>query len=312
MKYWLVSTLAALLLTENLIGQLSEEDYRSQELVARGAEPCNYCPYATNLFFDVTGKARVNHDDCKHNRFRSVQFAQAEIDVSKIFYYNPYCDEGLIATGAYNYMYLHWKNPNIRQKHFHTLSVAIGGFSHRVCNWIWEGEVRFNATINHYSFCDYLTCDLMLAGRYAMSDCFGIHAGFIALTGMKVDHVYPVVGFDWQLDDRWKLNLVFPTNLSLVYSFGSKWSMELAGRFFDERHRAGNNQHLKRGIVEYRAGGIEAGVNYISCSKNLHMNFHFGGLIGGSVKVSNRHHSHSHRHRFGGTPYAGGDIAFRF
>lgn len=318
-KIWITLSLLTLVYSNHALCQLNSDDYAAQTLLAEqmeaGEEPLK--PFSFSATFDIAGKADFKQKRC-HRKLHDVQFAIAEVNGSTGFYYNPACKEGLIASAGYSYTRIKWDNPYITQDHFNTVNVAIAGFTHRTTPWTWSGQVQVNADVDHFSLSNYVTYNLILAGRYACNECVGLHAGFIALTGMKIDRVYPIIGIDWQINEDWKLNLVFPLNVSLLYAIDKEWSIGIAGRGFEERYRIGKQSssrlHRKysRGLVEYRATGVEAGVYYTSCDESLQGNLHVGELIGGTLKISNEQHKESHRFRFRSAPYIGGDIAYHF
>lgn len=294
--------------------QLNDDDYTAQELLVQPNKPERYeGPLSISIRGEATGKADFKHEKCKED-LKNIQFTNVVGDASLIFYYNRCCDEGLLATASYAYTRIKWKNPYFIQDDFNTVSVALGGFSKRFDNWVWQGGVTTNADIDYFKWSENLTFNIILAGRYAYTECFGFDVGFIALTGMKVDRLYPVFGFDWRINESWKINAIFPLKMSIVYYFTPEFSFDVEARAFEERHRVGEAKLAKynRGIIEYRAAGVEAALNYKSCNERWIANAHIGELIGGKVRVSNRHHKHTKRRRFESAPYIGGEIAGRF
>lgn len=319
-KIWMVFTAISFLSINSVFGQLSSDDYAAQAMLAEQlteGEESSLKPFSVSATFDIAAKADFKRKKC-HQRLHDVQFGIGEINASAGFYYNPVCKEGLIASLGYSYTRIDWDNPYIKQDHFNTANVALAGFTHRAAPWTWSGQVQVNADIDHFSLAEYLTYNLILAGRYACNEWVGLHAGFIALTGMKIDRVYPIIGIDWKISEVWKLNLIFPLNVSLLYSLNKEWSVGVAGRGFEERYRIGRqtstplHRKYSRGLVEYRATGVEAGIYYLSCDESLQGNLHIGELLGGTLKISDEHHHQSHRFRFRSAPYIGGDFAYRF
>lgn len=294
--------------------ELNEDNYTSQELLAKDtAQKEDQSPFSFDLSFEATGKAKFDHEKCKcplHN----IEFAMAELDGSMVFYYNECCKEGLLATLAYTYTRIKWKNPYFIQNHFDTVSFAIGGFTERAQDWVWKGEVRLNADVDYFRFSENLFWNIILGGRYAFSPCFGFTMGFIALTGMRIDRLYPILGIDWTINESWKLNLIYPTNISLIYTLNKQWSFDLLVRSFDERHRVGKGKerNWNRGTIEYRATGAELGVNYKTCNEKIQANFHVGEILGGRLRVSKRHHNDIKRRTFKTAPYIGGEVAGTF
>lgn len=298
-----------------LFAELNDDNYTAEDLLAMSSlnseEDQN--PFSIDISFEGTGRSNFKHEKCKRH-LKDLQFAIAEIDGSAVFYYNPCYKEGLLATLAYSHTNINWKNPYFKQQQFDTMSLAIGGFTERAGNWLWKGEVRLNADIDYFDIQNNLYWNIVLAGRYAYTECFGINMGFIVFTGMKIDRIYPILGIDWKINDRWKLNLVYPTNIGVIYTYNPQWSFSLSSRSFDERHRVGDAKRKvwEKGLIEYRATGVEAGINFTTCDEKWLANLHVGEILGGRLKIWKRHHNDSKRYKFKTAPYVGGEIAGRF
>lgn len=268
-------------------------------------------PFLFTAHTDVVGKAKFEHRRCRPH-LDNIQYAEADVDASLVVYYQRCIKEAAFATLAYSFNRIDWKNPYYSQKDFNTVSPGIAFVTERFCDWFWAAAFRVNFDINHFKFPDYLTYDILFAGRYSYREDLGLHMGLLVLTGMKIDRVYPIVGFDWKISDRWKLKLVFPTDMALIYSFTKEWSVAVAASAFDTRHRVGPDANLSRAVTEYRSAGIEGGINYRSCDGQWKFNIHAGEIIGGRVRVANRHYHHIKRFRFNSAPYVGGNLEVKF
>lgn len=294
----------------SLSAQLNVEEYSGQEILAQGSDQeCG--PFSISSYADWTGKADFEHKKCRKN-LSNVEFGVAEIDANMVFYYDECNKEGLVATAGYNYNQIKWKNPYFDQNQFNTASVAVSAFTERAENWKWAAQVKVNFDLNHFRFADYIYFDLLLSGRYAYSECLGLHFGVLALTGYRIDRIYPILGFDWQINEDLKLNMVYPLNVSLAYSVTKQWSVLVAGRAFENRHRVGKDNHYSRGLVEYRAAGVEGQIAYVSENKKIEGDIHAGQILGGTVKASNARHHHIKRYPFKTAPYVGGHLAIKF
>jgi hypothetical protein len=324
-KIWSILSLSILTLAASpLLAELNVDDYTTEKLLINEADKSeDQCPFSLSVDFNATGKAKFEHKRCQRH-LKDVEFAIASVDGSMVFYYNPHCKEGLLATASYTYTRIKWENPFFEQSHFDTVSLGIGGFTERAANWLWQAQVLLNADVDYFEASQNLYWNLVLSGRYAYTDNVGLYIGFIAFTGMKIDRVWPIIGFDWQINKSWKLNLVYPVNVGIVYSWNSEWSLAVQGRALDERHRVGKakrdcfwdrwdkSDEWDRGLLEYRATGIEGSIRYKSCNGRWQAELHAGEILGGRVKVSNRHHRHSHRFNFKTAPYVGGELAAKF
>jgi hypothetical protein len=151
---------------------------------------------------------------------------------------------------------------------------------------------------------------MLLWGRYNYRNV-GVNLGFLALTGMKIDRVYPVIGVDWKWGQKWAINLVFPTNVSIVYSINKSWAAKLAGRLFYERHRLKHNEILDKGLIVYTTAGAEVGIDYTPNAKLL-ANIHVGYNMGGRFKKANMHYHNKRDFTIEGAPYAGCELDYSF
>lgn len=265
-------------------------------------------PFTAKISGDYIGRA-----DFKHHDFSHLTFATGEVDLSFVYYYEPCYKEAANVGLTYTRTRLDWKfNPFFTQKDYDMISLNFGGYSQRLKDWTWRAQVSINFdNIEYWNLEDYMNYDLLLWGRYAYTKDVGIHIGVLALTGMKIDRVYPILGFDWTIDCHWKLNIVFPMDIALVYTINEAWSVAVAGRIFDQRHRVKKDQFYSEGLWHYTSSGAELAVKY-NPTQWISANIHAGGDFGGHLKVANRHYRHGHRLRFEGAPYAGAEVDINF
>lgn len=258
---------------------------------------------------DWIGSSRI---DKRKYRRQHVSFRNIELQGESIFYYNPTCKEGLAAGLAISQTRFQWgKNPFFRGHHFNLLSLTLTGFSERVPHWLFQGYITANWEYEYSKFSDYTSYDCMLWSRYEYCpNIFNIHAGFLLQTGMKIDRICPIIGFDWRFADCWKLNAVFPLNMSVVYDFAEDWSAALAGRIFDVRFRVGPHERLREALFEYYNYGVEFACNY--AKNNFGANIHAGMTLGGEFKISNREHKRKKHFEMTPAPYFGGEVTTKF
>jgi len=307
-KKWILATLGLATVCCSLYGQDNFSDV-GQETLPLQQEALEGKPYQVQAFYDYIGKAKIDEDDFSEGR---VGFREGEIEGSMVVYYQPCFEEVINVSLGYINTDLDWsENPWFDQNIFDTLNLSVGGITKRVDNWLWQAQLSANFDIKHFDFSDYVTYDLLLWGRYDWCSNFGVHFGFLAQTGMRVDRVYPIIGFDWQYDCNWKFNVIFPMNISAVYTVNENWNVLVGTRFFDSRHRAGPDEVLPRAIFTYRSVGLEGGVNYV-WEEWLKANVHAGYIVDAELKIADRQYHHRHHYALDGSGYVGGEVTVSF
>lgn len=266
-------------------------------------------PFTINISGDVIDKAKIR----KCHQYGDLYYATSSVDASMIFYYDPCYTEALNFGVTYTATWLNWKyNPFFTQNDYSMISLNLGGITKRLEDWTWRAQVTANFdNIEYWNFTDYMNYDFLLWGRYDLCRTIGVHIGFIGLTGMKIDRIYPIVGFDWKPNCHWELNLVFPMDLSAIYNINNSWSVAVAGRFFNQRHRVNKDQNYSEGLWYYTTSGAELSLRYHPC-KLISAEVHVGENFGGHIKVADRHYRHGHRLRLDSAPYAGGEVNINF
>lgn len=264
-------------------------------------------PFFFNTFVDATGKAKINNTFFKGDQF---QFAIANFEGGSVFYYNPCYIEGAAASLAYTETYYGWKdNPWYGQDHFQTASLSFSAFTKRLDKWFWRAQVQFNLDGWEWDS-DYLFYNILLWGRYEICSNWGIHLGFFAETGMQIDRIYPIIGFDWQIAERWKLSAVFPFDVALKYLLTESWTLSIAGRAFDSRHRVNKKQSHAGYLARYLNTGAEFMIRYERGA--FEANIHAGSTLGGVYRISDRHNKNAHHYKLDPVGYAGAEIDVKF
>lgn len=266
-------------------------------------------PLKVEVTGDFIGKSKFDKHRLRH---KHISFWEGEIETGLIYYYNSHCKEGANVDLSYTLSKIGWHdNPFFDKELFKTITLSFGGFTKRVCRWLWRGQVSINVDADHIDFSEYAYYDFLLWGRYEWCRDIGLNIGFIGQTGMKVDRVYPILGIDWQVCKKWKLNLVFPVNISAVYEFADHWSVAVAARVFDSLHRVSKYANVPKAVIEYRNSGGEIALNY-DLDHKVKANIHAGTTFGGQLKLANRHYKHHRRFNFDAAPYIGGEAVVRF
>lgn len=284
---------------------IDTQDIGSEEI----AEPAKHTPFSFNTYIDVIGKSKIEKGYFKGD---DIHFAEAEAEGGMIVYHCPAYSEGARLALGYTATYLKWsENPWFDQDHFNTLSLSLTGFSKRLDRWFWRTQLTVNFDANEWSSA-YTSYDILLWGRYEYRHDIGIHVGFLAQTGLRLDRVYPIIGFDWQISRACKLNLVYPVNVSLVYTLTPHWTLALAGRNFNSRFRVRHDEIFSQALVRYTNTGAEFAIRYENQDQNISANIHAGTTLGGKYRVANRNNHHAHNYKLKSAGYVGGEMDVSF
>lgn len=280
------------------------QDIGSEEIT----EPAKSAPFSVNTYIDVLGPSKITEGFFKDDQ---VHFAQAQTEAGMVVYYcKPYEEGARIALG-YTATYLKWaQNPWFDQDHFNILSLAFTGFTKRVERWFWRYQLSINVDTHEWKT-SYTSYDLILWGRYAYcGERIGVHLGVLAQTGLNLDRVYPIIGFDWKISPKWKLNVIYPLNVSLIYALAPRWSLALAARTFNSRFRVHHDEIFSHALLRYTNTGVEFSVRYET--KNVSANIHAGATFGGKYRVANQNNHHAHTYNLASAGYVGGEVDIAF
>jgi hypothetical protein len=267
-------------------------------------------PFNLLVSGDYICKARHDHDDDDFKGNIRYNHEKAEFDA--IVYYNADCEEAINLSLGYEFTYLNWnKNPFFRRKDYDTLTVAGTYVTHRLDCWQWIVQLAMNIDADKWSLSDYNTYDMLLWGRYTWNSCIGLHFGLYGETGIRLDRVWPVLGFDWTINEKWLINAIFPLNVSLQYQWNDGFALVMTCRFFNERHKAGDQGGYEKAVWRYQNTGADFAIVNNWCSW-LKTGIHAGYTFGGKLKIANQRGHENHRFHFQPSAYFGGEISANF
>lgn len=290
----------------NLFGEIDDDIFGLEEIDEPKKQPG---PFRIEAEFDSVASTHINKDGFRDQK---LSFSNWRGSTGMAFCYFAYAREAYAAGVAYTYSRLCWdENPYFHQSDFSQVSFLLRLFSNRFCEWIWQGQLAVNIDANEWDFNQYANYDLILWGRYDYNDCTNLHLGVIVQTGMKMDRVYPIIGFDYVVNKCWKLNAVFPVNISLAYNYDSNLSAALAMRFFDVRYRVSKDENLSMGLFAYRNSGVELAILYED-DPCLEGNIHVGSTLGGMLRISDHNNKHPKHFKLDPALYVGGELVWSF
>lgn len=246
---------------------------------------------------------------------QNLSFHKGEISLTYIQFLSE-CHGFALGVG-YESTYLGWRgNPYFNQREFQDVVLSVDGFIDHFRGWDWKAGVAGHFDIDHFHLYDDSRYHFRLWGRYDFCNCYlpdlGVHIGFIGLVGINDETIYPIVGVDFSPWCDWKLNLIFPLDMSLSYYVNDCWSISLAGKLWETRHRVGKEETLSKGIFEYRNIGIELGTHY-EYGKCFSAGVHVGSTVGGGkVRISDKHDANVTYNHLKEAFYFGGELLIRF
>jgi Domain of unknown function (DUF6268) len=271
-------------------------------------------PSGSAFTFKVDGEWIGQSKFKKKDSFKGskLHFWEIYADAQAVVYYDSCVGDAVALDIGYKHMNLHWKsNPFFDQRNFNQLGFSIDYQTKRLCNWTWTASLTYIIDADRWNFDQYSLWDAFLWGRYTYRPDIGVHIGLYVETGMKMDRVWPIIGFDWTISKRLKLNLVYPVNMALEYKWDDHWTFIGGIRIFSERARVSSHEQLRKAVWRYCNAGAEFGVNY-DPTHWLSLNAHAGYTFSGYLRVANQHNKHSHHLRFNSAPYAGGELTLKF
>ncbi len=308
---------------------LEDDVYGSEEI----HEVTKEAPFSVKIVGDYIGKSHVTRvnttsstkallgldteeqiSDFKRNIEHSeIDFGIGGPQLTAVFAYNPDCCEGAYAMLGYNWIYLGWgENPLFRETHYQIVNAGFGVFTKRWRDWFWIVQASINIDAERPSLWHYSTYDITFWGRRAWSQNFGYNVGVLIQTGMKMDRFYPIIGIDWEFNEHWKLNLIFPINFSIIYTWNKNWAFSIASRFFNVRSRAGPGGVISRGTWRYENTGVEGMIAYTLPRWGLEANVHAGLATGAHVRIADFDNQNPSHFRTNPAPYGGAEVTLKF
>jgi hypothetical protein len=219
---------------------------------------------------------------------------------------------GLVLRGGYSDLLMQWNNsPFFSENHFPSVDVSVGAFTACVDRWLWKALLEASFQTTKFSPGRYTLYTGVLWGRYAYSDCFGLHVGAYATLGVHKGFYRPIFGFDWQPWSKVCIKAVYPIDMEINYCFTPTLSVAAAARFTRERRRLDDKQPVPEGMFEYRAWGGEGRVTWrpFPC---VWGEIFVGSFVSGWIRTRNSCDDRIGYSDLKGNGYAGGHLEVRF
>lgn len=262
--------------------------------------------------FDWIGDSKLHS---KINDGRKVGYVEGDIDLSYTHMVNG-CEGVTFGIGG-STTHINWQeNPFFKEKMYNNLIVTVGAFSKRFECWDWRGSFSISSDCREWNLNEYGLYTTTLWGRYSWDTRFcsdlGLNIGFIDRAGIKNNYLLPIVGVDFRMNRNWKVNVVYPVNVSLVYTLNDAWSVAIVGKKWNSLHRVNKHEVLSKGIFNYRNMGAEFAIFY-ECTTSVSANIHVGSTFGqGDIKISDKNNRTQRHNKLQSSAYAGGGFTWRF
>ncbi len=233
----------------------------------------------------TSGKADFKGDSFSGE---SMKFSEGEVSIS---YEEPMQKEELsvLADLGFRNARLRWKeNPFFKQEDFKSILAKLALAYPFDDHWTWQLGAGADFQTSPSGLSKYTSYAVFLWGRYAYDEERLFNIGVVSWLGMKDHRVYPILGINYNWNEQWMLNLVFPFMGSLTYMIDEQWGAELSLRWMQLRKRLKKEEALSKGIFEYSSKAAQLGVFY-----NLPIGLVvkvFGGVgFGTELEVYNEH-----------------------
>ncbi|MCI5053133.1 MAG: hypothetical protein MRY21_08385 [Simkaniaceae bacterium] len=217
---------------------------------------------------------------------------------------------------GYNYFDLDWpENPKFTKKHFQDLVISMAYVTTSIDRWRWVVELGAHIDTEFFNLSKHTFATGVLWGRLMYTRSMGIHFGLLGQTGVKSTYILPIIGMDFYLSRKIKVNAVFPLDISMAYIFNRDWRAAVRyrsfGGWYKANHRLPVTQMAPEGaLVAQSADGIDLGLYY----KRYGFSFSVfgGGSFGGWLLIQNPNHSDLRYYHFKPAPYVGAKAELAF
>jgi hypothetical protein len=237
---------------------------------------------------------------------------------ARLFYSHDITPDNTLSWGAcYSYLKFDWPdNPRFRGDDYNFAGASLAWVTTSLADWRWILGTAFTVDASSFDFGKTGVYYGLMWGRCHHSDQLGLHLGWFGFAGVRNGYLLPIVGADWKWNKHWKLNAIFPVDLSLHYNFTDQWSLVLAGKTFGRPYRFPIRAHdgigrFKNGIFQVYSSGAELDLNYTLGNK-VTAEIGGGWNFGGWIFVENSQGHHGKYFKYNGAPYAQANVAVTF
>ncbi len=253
-------------------------------------------------------------------RTQSVKGSHVEYqDAHAFLYYSHYMtpDNSLSWKVGYSFLDFNWlKNPRFKENDYNFVNASVGWVSTSIKDWRWILSTGVSVDAQTFNFGQSGVYYGLMWGRYHFSDTIGMHIGWAGYAGVRNGYLLPILGIDWRASKKWKVNGIFPVNLSVEYLFNKYWSSALEVATFGRPYRFPMRVHggigkYKNGIFEVYSKGLELDMKF-NTGGGFFASFGGGWNFGGWILIKDHANHHGKYYKYDGAPYVQGKISCTF
>jgi hypothetical protein len=291
------------------------------------AAPLAASTYALITDYSFANPSKPWYFDARGRAIGSAKFHKRSIENSHMhyrdaavsLYYSQFLNSQNYLTYGLGYAYLDldWhKNPRFQEDSYNFAVASIGYVTTGLDKWRWVFSAAGSVDAETLDFAHSAVGYGLVWGRYHFSSITGVHIGALGYGGIRNHYVLPIVGFDFNLSPEWKLNAIFPLDISLNYQWASHWATSIAASSFGGPYRTPKRAHrgvgrFEHAIFEVYSSGVEIDLNYDShhfITAGVGVGWDFGGWI----LIKDAQNRHGKYYKFDAAPYGTATLSLTF
>lgn len=209
------------------------------------------------------------------------------------------------------------ENPRFRREEYNYAVGSVAVVSNSIERWRWVLSLGTSVDTKDFNFGQTAVYYGLFWGRYHWRNDVGLHIGFVGNTGMNNNYVFPILGFDWQINQKWKINAIFPLNMSIEYFFNQHWSTSaeltcIGGPTYRTPRRAHEGiGEFHKAIFEIYSKGVDLNLRYKS-GKYFTASIGGGWDFGGWILIRDQYNHNGKYYKFDGAPYVQANVGVTF
>lgn len=295
-------------------------------------------PYALSIYvlcssfnlitdYGFVSKGKHFHLDTEYRDIRKARFRTESVKGSHVHYadahgfayFSHYLtpDNFLSWQVGYSFLEFDWnKNPRFRQNDYHFANASLGWVSTSIKDWRWVLSAAVSVDTQTFNFGQSGVYYGLMWGRYQFTPTIGMHVGWWGYVGVENGYMLPILGLDWSPTKHWRINGIFPINISIEYLFNKYLSTAIEWATFGRPYRFpmrahGGKGRFHNGIFEVYSQGLELDLKF-QAHNTISLAVGAGWNFGGWILIKDRHNHHGKYYKYDDAPYAQARLRLTF